>query len=480
MTLIWPGRQHVRSVGRGAARPRHRGGWQAAVALSTACLLATAACGSTAGPSPPSPSPTTVSFPDTPAGAQARWLFGAATHVPVATADITAHFDQAFLAKNPPVGLQALFVAVSGFVLDWVAASSPGTVVMVVTASRTSRVKVSVSVDAHGLISGFDIQPAGAAPPATSALPPEPSTWAGVEHDVRSAAPTVGFLVASVRGSTCRPIEAIDSTTPAPLASSFKLYVLDALATAIASGKVSWDQELTITSKVKSAGSGTLQDEPAGTRVTVQHVASLMISISDNTAADMLIGLLGRGALEAATRASGMADPALDTPFLTTREQFTLDRYDWPKLAERYLALGPAVRAGFLASTVDRVTPSDQSPWTTPRDINSIGWFASPTDMCHVFASLAGLARLPRLAPLATILDLPGEFGLSSSRWQSVWYKGGSAPGVLTLNYLATTGSGLAYVVSVLAENPSAPISSSADATLNQAIKGALALAVGG
>ncbi len=402
------------------------------------------------------------------------------THLPVATADIAAHFDQPFLAKSPPADLNAVFVALSGFVLDSVAASSPDTVVIVVTARRTSRVKVSVSVDAQGLISGFQIQPVGAPPPATSPLPPEPSTWAGVDHDVRSVAPRVGFLAASVTGSTCRPIESIDSTTPAPLASAFKLYVLDALARAIVSGKVSWDQELTITSKVKSAGSGTLQDEPAGTRVTVQHVASLMISISDNTAADMLIELLGRGAVEEATRASGMADPALDTPFLTTREQFTLDRYDWPKLAERYLALEPAARAGFLVSTVDRVTPSDQSPWTTPRDINSIGWFASPTDMCHVFASLAALARQPGLAPLATILDLPGAFGLSSTQWQSVWYKGGSVPGVLTLNYLATTRSGKNYLVSVLAENPSAPIPSSADVTLNQAIKGALALAAGG
>ncbi len=401
-------------------------------------------------------------------------------HLPVATADITAHFDRAFLAKNPPSDLSAVFVALSGFVLDSVAASSPGTVVVVVTASRTSRVKVSISVDAHGLISGFEIQPVGAPPPVTSPLPPQPSTWAGVEDDVRSVAPRVGFLVASVSGGTCRPIAAIDSTTPAPLASSFKLYVLDALATAITSGKVSWDQELTITSRVKSAGSGTLQDQPAGTRVTVEHVASVMISISDNTAADMLIGLLGRGAVEQATKASGMADPALDTPFLTTREQLTLDRYDWPRLAERYLALEPAARAAFLASTIDHVTPSDQSPWTTPRDINSIGWFASPSDMCHVFASLAAFAREPKLAPLATILALPGAFGLGSSQWQSVWYKGGSEPGVLTVNYLATTRSGKAYVVSVLAENPSAPIPSSADATLNLAIKGALALAVGG
>lgn len=59
-----------------------------------------------------------------------------------------------------------------------------------------------------------------------------------------------------------------------------------------------------------------------------------------------------------------------------------------------------------------------------------------------------------------------------------VWFKGGSEPGVLTLNYLATTRSGQSYMVSVLAENPTAPIAQNTAAlTLLSAIKGAFELA---
>ena len=53
-----------------------------------------------------------------------------------------------------------------------------------------------------------------------------------------------------------------------------------------------------------------------------------MISISDNTAADMLIARLGRTAVEDALKTSGMADPSRDRPFLTSRESFTLALYD--------------------------------------------------------------------------------------------------------------------------------------------------------
>ena len=63
-----------------------------------------------------------------------------------------------------------------------------------------------------------------------------------------------------------------------------------------------------------------------------------MISVSDNTATDMLINLVGRSAVEAALTATGMASPALDRPFLTTREIFILKLDQWPALAKRYIA----------------------------------------------------------------------------------------------------------------------------------------------
>jgi beta-lactamase class A len=96
--------------------------------------------------------------------------------------------------------------------------------------------------------------------------------------------------------------------------------VLDALGNAVASGKVHWNQQLTITAQLKSLPSGELQTEPNGTKISVQDTAAKMISISDNTAASMLINLVGRPAFEAALTTAGMADPARDRPFLTTRE----------------------------------------------------------------------------------------------------------------------------------------------------------------
>jgi Beta-lactamase enzyme family/ORF 12 gene product N-terminal len=450
--------------------------WQGVVAVAACMTFAAAGCGSAARKQPAA---ATVSLPGTPAGTQARWLLGALKHAPIPAAEITAHFDHTFLAQVTPAKLNTVFTGVRSVQLDSVTASTPGALVFMVTANRQTRLNVSMNVDARGLISGLVLRPAGATP----SPPPVPSSWGGVDHAIRSVAPQVRFLAAVVSGSTCQPVRSIHAGTAAPLGSAFKLYVLDALARAVASGRVSWKQQLTITSSVKSLPSGILQNRPDGTRLSVQQVATDMISISDNTATNMLMALLGRGAVEAAARDTGMASPARDVPFLTTREMFVLKLHDWPGLADRYLAGNAARRQALLAGTVDRVPLSALSatPWITPRDINSIEWFASPTDICHVYASLASRARQPKLAPLAHILGLnSGGIGLSGSQWRAVWFKGGSEPGVLTLNYLATTRSGKTYMVSVLTENPASPISETPAAlTLLSAIKGAFTLAAG-
>jgi hypothetical protein len=206
-----------------------------------------------------------------------------------------------------------------------------------------------------------------------------------------------------------------------------------------------------------------------------------MISASDNTGANMLINLVGRSAVEAATVATGMADPALDNPLLTTREFFDLKLYDYPTLAQKYLALNPSARQAFLTQSVDPL-PLDKlnaTPWTAPRDINSIEWFASPLDICHVYAALHVLAVKPGLSDVSKVLQInDGGLGLNAKQWPIVWFKGGSEPGVLTLNYLATSKTGSTYVVSILAEDKSAAIDdTSVELKLLSAIKGAFTLA---
>jgi len=373
-----------------------RSGWPFLVALSATVVLLTGACGSPGVSAPGGPAAAAapakvVVPPDTTAGAQLRWLIAAMARLPLSGAQVRGHFDTAFLAQLSPAVLNQVLQVVVSLRLLSIRVSELSTVVAdVSTGGAGPRAQVLLTVDRRGLINWLRISPALAGP--------APASWAGVDAALQSAAPQVRLLVADVTGGSCQPVHGLDPGTPAPLAAAFKLYVLDALAEAVAAGKVGWNQPLTVTAPLKSLPPGELQDEPDGTRVSVLDTAAAMTSLSDNTATDMLISLVGRSAVEAALTRTGMADPALDRPFLTTREIFTLKLDQWPALAERYLAADQAGRRALLASTVDRAplpAVAAAGAWIAPRAVNSLEYFASASDISRVYASLAALARRP-------------------------------------------------------------------------------------
>ena len=115
--------------------------------------------------------------------------------------------------------------------------------------------------------------------------------------------------------------------------------------------------------------------------------------------------------------------------------------------------------------------------WTEPRDIDTIEYFASPDDICRAFAGLQQLAARPGLAPLGSILSaIDGSIELDPAQWPTVWFKGGSEPGVLTLGYLATNSKGQTFAVVGMLANPAAALPPSATAGLLAIAQGAFGL----
>jgi Beta-lactamase enzyme family/ORF 12 gene product N-terminal len=468
---------------RSSSRPG-RPAWPLLVALMAVVALVASACTS---PQTPTGSATAAASmapvklaipPNTPAGAQLRWLIGAVAHLPVSGEQLQAHFDAAFLTQAGPDELNQMLQPVTGGKLVSIQVNDLSTVAAIVSAGDALPLdQVWLTVDSRGLISGLRIRP------VTAGL--GFATWADVDAALRSVAPQVRLLVADVSSGSCRPLHSIDPAAPAPLGAAFKLYVLDALGNAVASGKVSWNQALTVTAPLTSLPAGPYQNQPDGTRMSVLNTAADMTSLSGNTATDMLINLVGRSAVEAALTTTRMADPGLDRPFLTTREIFVLKLDRWPVLANRYLAADEPGRRTLLASVVDRAplpAVAAASSWTTPRDIDSLEYFASANDICRAYASLAAQARRPGLSQIGEVLSLNDNgLALDPAQWQTTWFKGGSEPGVLTMTYLATTRTGHSYVVTALAENPSQPIDETiAVPVMLSAIKGAFTLAARG
>jgi beta-lactamase class A len=454
---------------------RRRTHWVAACGSIAIALILSSCGGSTSGSAvagvPSSTSDLTArTLPNSPAGTQLRWLLSSVANAPLSQGEIASHFDASFLGEISAAQINAVLAklpAARGSLVGLLA-EAPSSLIAIASFG-TQRENVSLSVDGSGLIDGLRLGPTASV-----------SSWSEIDTTMAALAPNVSFLAARVSKGSCQPIHQLAASTPRPLASEFKLFVLGALANQVATGQVRWSQELTVENQLRSSGnpvgSGSLQFSPAGTKVSVLEAATKMISISDNTAADMLINLVGRPAVEAQVQ-HWSSHSGLDVPFLSTREMVLLHYVDYPMLANAYLNRAPSEREAFLGSSVDPLSLNQVQGSTQPRDIDKIEWFGSPDDVCRAFVGLQRLSHQSKLSPMASIFSVnKGGIGLDPTEWPAVWFKGGSEPGVLTLAFMATNNRGRTFVVSAMLSNATAALAPSATVTLLEAVIGAFGL----
>jgi len=221
-------------------------------------------------------------------------------------------------------------------------------------------------------------------------------------------------------------IAALNPEQPLAIASAFKLQVLVELQQQIKTGQHSWEEVIELKPEWKSIPSGILQDWPDHAPLTLQTLASLMISISDNTAADILIQVVGRDNL-------AIASPR-NQPFLTTQEVFTLKSPENQNLLESYRQ---------STSRQDLLSSIHKAPLPTVELVDSqplapdIEWFYTTQELCQLIAQVADL-------PLMQI----NTGIINADNWQQVAFKGGAEPGVLNLTTALKDNSGTNYCVS--------------------------------
>lgn len=96
-----------------------------------------------------------------------------------------------------------------------------------------------------------------------------------------------------------------------PTASTMKTVLLYELYRQVDAGQIDPAMRITLEERHRVPGSGVLQDLDAGVAPTVKDVATLMITVSDNTATDMIYDLIGREAVATTLERLGMTNTHL-------------------------------------------------------------------------------------------------------------------------------------------------------------------------
>ncbi len=128
--------------------------------------------------------------------------------------------------------------------------------------------------------------------PARAYLPPP---LARLNHDVRTLARHVpGAIALDVLDLKTGYDAGFNAGKSMPAASTIKVPVMVEVFTQLEAGRFDLQHRVRLQAADKDFGSGELADAPVGTTYTVSDLVEKMIDISDNTATNMLIRLVGR------------------------------------------------------------------------------------------------------------------------------------------------------------------------------------------
>jgi beta-lactamase class A len=436
--------------------------------LRTFLLIAVlAACGgggtatptSPTPPTPVEPGPTgpTAPPPAVPSGPTAEesmtWVLETIASGKVTEADITARFSPGFLKEVPAAQVVTIFGALNQQlppvkILKRDTPSPEQLEYLLDTASGGVRVGLEMTKTSPRQIAGLLFKPASAEAP--------PKTYGDAVAMLDKAGARNQLFIAEVDGGKCVPKQNVNPTTSLAIGSTFKLWVLLAVHDKLAAskGKLTWDTTLPIRDEAKSLPSGTMQNDPAGTTHTLREFATQMISVSDNTATDHLIDFVGDAGVEAALKAAKHGTPAVNIPFLRTRELFGLKLAATADELAAYRKGNAKAKRAFLAEVRKRPIDLETAvkDWgKTPRALD-LEWFADARDLCNVMATLGARGKLDPETDLLKILGKNPGVEIDRAQWRYVGFKGGSEPGVMNLTWLAQRADGRWFVI-VIAVN---------------------------
>jgi beta-lactamase class A len=233
-----------------------------------------------------------------------------------------------------------------------------------------------------------------------------------------------------------KPLAALHENDALAVGSAFKLAILEAAAERTASGKLRLDGTFALKKEWKSLPSGVLQSWPEGTPLTLATLENEMISISDNTAADAMLAIVGREQVEKIA--------SRNKPFLSTREAFVLKAKGNEAMLERFRKADENGRQAMLDQIDARPVPAASQFGEAPT-ATDVEWFFTADELCAMISKTADMAAF-RINP-----------GLAdAAQWQTIAFKGGSEGGVLNLTTALTGKNGRHYCVAATWNNTSA------------------------
>jgi beta-lactamase class A len=137
-----------------------------------------------------------------------------------------------------------------------------------------------------------------------------------IEQELARAGGRWACVVIRMQGATPQQLVSLNPDLLFPAASLAKVPILIEVARQVEQGMLSWHTRYTLPASVRVPSSGVIADLSPDLQPTLRDLAHLMITISDNTAANMLLDLVGFDAVNATMQQLGLQETRLERRFM--------------------------------------------------------------------------------------------------------------------------------------------------------------------
>ncbi len=289
------------------------------------------------------------------------------------------------------------------------------------------------------------------APPTSQ---PDADVNAVAERELAKLPGRTGFAFCELTDNGPKLIYGVRQGDRFAIGSSFKLFILGALAAELNEHRREIDNVMRLQAELLGPPHSEMADWPAGSPVTLHTLALKMISISDNTATDHLHYLLDRQRIEQQMETMIGSHAAWNTPLLNTREMTMLRDKNTGLLGQEYAKLDDTGKR-VLLTRLDQGIPDYESLDFDAAAYPLAEWYATPIDMAHALAWLQKNTHEKQPAhPLRAILAVDPKLPHDATEWPFVGFKGGSEDQLLAGNWLLHHKNGHWYTLEVFYNNP--------------------------
>jgi beta-lactamase class A len=137
-----------------------------------------------------------------------------------------------------------------------------------------------------------------------------------IEQSLRSLGGRFACIVIQLDKAAPRELVMLNADMRFPAASLAKLPILIEVARQVESGHLAWETRYKVVEEASMHNTGVLADLLPGLQPSLHDLAHLMITISDNTAANMLLDLVGMQAINVTMHQMGLTSTWLERHFI--------------------------------------------------------------------------------------------------------------------------------------------------------------------